>query len=78
MWVSEPVGRIMGSHCWLLGNGQELHEYAREGPTKKTAMEMAAGAIATSGHCVCSSLYAANDPSLIYWLFPVIISKPDY
>ena len=55
----------MVSHCWLLGNGQELHEYAREGPTKKTAMEMAASAIATSGHCVGFSLCAASDPSLI-------------
>lgn len=36
----------------LLGNGEELHEYARDGPTKKAAMEAAATAVALSGHCV--------------------------
>ncbi|KAK7686679.1 hypothetical protein QCA50_010279 [Cerrena zonata] len=45
-------------------NGEELSSYAREGPTKKTAMEAAAAAIAMSGHCYTWRIF----PSKCEWL----------
>lgn len=50
----------------LSGNGEELHGYAREGPTKKAAMEAAATAIALSGHCVRLRSYTSDGTTFMW------------